>query len=308
MRNHICFAFGSRRFSDAERILDLDGAAHRFDDAGELGDDRVAPGVHLAPVMAREKLRHDRAVAVQPLERRRLVGRHQGAVALRVGEEDGRELAFHRKGPAVRRPHLWANCGKNPSHATSLPPSRKPLSPLSRSAPWSRRSADKGRGARTPRSTSRMIQASSRSCSAASAATSAAIACGMTTAPSPSATITSSGKIGNAAAADRLLPADEGERGHRGRRGRAGAPDRQAGRGHPGKIAHDAVGDERGDAALLHPGGEDVAEDAGVAHAQRIDHDDDTLRHRLDRRARRFRRRPGFGRRQSPRAPARSEA
>ena len=114
MRNHICFGLRQAAVLRRQRILDFDRAAHRLHDAGEFGDDRVAPGVHLPAVVAREKLRHDRAIAVQPLERHGLVGRHQGAVALGVGEEDGRELAFHRKGWAVRRPHVWADCGKNP--------------------------------------------------------------------------------------------------------------------------------------------------------------------------------------------------
>src|SRR3954454_8036742 len=72
-----------------------------------------------------------------------------------------------------------------------------------------------------------------------------------------------------AAAADRLLPADEGEARHRSRRRDAGAPPRQAGRGDANALAHDAVRDERGDPALLHAGAEDVAEDAGLGDPER---------------------------------------
>src|SRR5437667_1163053 len=53
------------------------------------------------------------------------------------------------------------------------------------------------------------------------------------------------GKHRNPAAADRLLPSDEGEPDDRGGRGNARAPDRQAGAEHAGGVAHHAVGHQR---------------------------------------------------------------
>ena len=54
------------------------------------------------------------------------------------------------------------------------------------------------------------------------------------------------GEHGHAAAADRLLPAHEGEAGDRGRGRGALAPDRQAGAQHARDVAHHAVGDQPG--------------------------------------------------------------
>ena len=109
-----------------------------------------------------------------------------------------------------------------------------------------------------------MIQPSRRSCSTAAATTSATTSAGTTTAPSSSATTTSFGitatppqPIGSCQPT-KVRPVD------RCRRRRALAPDRQPRREHAGEVAHDAVGDERGDAALHHARAEDVAEDAGV--------------------------------------------
>src|SRR5262245_23019046 len=106
------------------------------------------------------------------------------------------------------------------------------------------------------------------------------------------------GKDGAAAAADRLLPADESEPVDGSRRGGARAPDRQLGGEHAGLVAHDAVGHQRRDVALHHAHGEDVAEDAGRDHAHRIGHGDATCRHFLDGAARRDRFRPAFRRRE----------
>ena len=65
------------------------------------------------------------------------------------------------------------------------------------------------------------------------------------TAPSSSATITSFGKHRDAAAADRLLPADERQSRDRGRRGGAGHQTGSPVAEHAGEVAHDAVGDQR---------------------------------------------------------------
>ena len=56
---------------------------------------------------------------------------------------------------------------------------------------------------------------------------------------------------GDAAAADRLLPIDEGETSHRGRRGCALAPDVKTGLENARHVAHDPVGDKGRYAALL---------------------------------------------------------
>ena len=106
------------------------------------------------------------------------------------------------------------------------------------------------------------------------------------------------GEDRDAAAGDRLLPADEGQPVDRCRRRRALAPDRQAGRDHAGLVAHHAVGDQRLDAALDHPHAQDVAEDAGRGHAHRVGDRDAALRHRLDGGAGRDRRGPACRRRQ----------
>ena len=52
------------------------------------------------------------------------------------------------------------------------------------------------------------------------------------------------------------------------------APDRQAGAKDARDIAHHAVGHRRRDAALGHARAQDVAEDAGVRHAQGVDDGD----------------------------------
>ena len=79
----------------ADRVLDFDAAAHGLDHRGEFGDDGVAPGVDLAALMALEKLVHDAAIALQPLQRVGFVAGHQRRIALHVGAEDGRQLALH---------------------------------------------------------------------------------------------------------------------------------------------------------------------------------------------------------------------
>ena len=62
-----------------------------------------------------------------------------------------------------------------------------------RSAPWSRHSSDRGPGSAAPLFTSLTIQASIRSCSGPSASTWSSSACGISTAPSWSATTMSFG-------------------------------------------------------------------------------------------------------------------
>src|SRR6218665_1607848 len=113
-----------------------------------------------------------------------------------------------------------------------------------------------------------MIQSSSRSCSVACATTSPSSAAGMSTAPSRSATITSSGNTATppqptgccqatkvSAATEggaALWPGQEGEGGDGGGGGRACGPDRQAGGQHARQIAHHAIADQGRDAFAGH--------------------------------------------------------
>src|SRR5690606_20119417 len=100
------------------------------------------------------------------------------------------------------------------------------------------------------------------------------------------------------AATHGLLPVDEGEAGHRGWRRRAARPDRKPGLDDAGEVAHHGVAHPGGHSALRHAGAEDVAPEAGVAHAVGIDHRDAAGGHLLDRGARRLRRAPGLRGRQ----------
>ena len=78
----------------ADGVLDFDGAAHRFHHRGELGDDRIAPCIDLAPLVALEEVAHDGAIALEPRQRVGLVAGHQRRIALHVGAKDCRQLAL----------------------------------------------------------------------------------------------------------------------------------------------------------------------------------------------------------------------
>src|SRR5215210_5243172 len=71
-------------------------------------------------------------------------------------------------------------------------------------------------------------------------------------------------KHSDPAAADRLLPADKRKTCDRGWSRDAGAPHRQSGHIDPSAVAHASIGDKGRDAALLHAGAQDVAEDSCV--------------------------------------------
>src|SRR5262245_37720958 len=94
-----------------------------------------------------------------------------------------------------------------------------------------------------------------------------------------------------AAAADRLLPTDEGQAINRGRRRSPRAPDRQFGGKHAGLVAYDAIGHQRRHIALHHAHGQDVTEDAGGGN---IGHRNATFRHFFDGAAGGDRLRPAF--------------
>ena len=86
----------------------------------------------------------------------------------------------------------------------------------------------------------------------------------------------------HAAAADRLLPVDEGQAGDGGRCGDARAPDRKPRFHHTRNVAHHAIRDQRRDAASRHARAQDIAENTGVRDAHGIDHADHAVRHGLD--------------------------
>ena len=226
--------------------------------------------------------------AAQPL-RPQLVKRHPGFrqhVPARVVEERRVVADVHVAIRVAMQRHHDAAGELVPHHRSSLSPSTR------RSAPGFRRSPDTTLAAATPRLISSMIQPSRRSCSTASVDHlfdqrgwnhDRAILIGDDHVV---------WKHRDAAAADRLLPVDERQSRNRRRRGDAGGPHRQPGRQYSGDIAHGAIADERGDTALRHARAENVAPEARIRDAVRIDDRDAAGRHVFDRRARRLRRAP----------------
>ena len=75
--------------------LDIDGALHRIDHAGELGEHAVAGRVHEPPVMLLDERVDYLAVGRKGAESRLFIFPHEAAVAEDVGAEYGGELAFH---------------------------------------------------------------------------------------------------------------------------------------------------------------------------------------------------------------------
>src|SRR6516164_3264581 len=102
------------------------------------------------------------------------------------------------------------------------------------------------------------------------------------------------GKHGATAAADRLLPTDEGQAIDGCRRSDAGTPDWKCTRQYTGAVAHNAVRDQRRDVALLHTRTKNVAEDSGARHGHYVRNRNYPLRHVLNCGARRDRARPAL--------------
>src|SRR4029079_17483920 len=75
--------------------LNLDRALHRLDDAGELGDYGIAPGIHDPPVMALDQSCNGRAIATQRRQRSRLVFCHETGISVHIGAQDGGQPPFH---------------------------------------------------------------------------------------------------------------------------------------------------------------------------------------------------------------------
>jgi len=72
--------------------LNVDGAAHGVDDAGELGQQPVARRLHQPSVMLGELgIEQGSAMSLQLPDRAFLVGAHQPAIASDIGRQDGRE-------------------------------------------------------------------------------------------------------------------------------------------------------------------------------------------------------------------------
>jgi hypothetical protein len=77
--------------------LDVDGAFHGGEDAGELGEHAVTGGAADASAMLRDEGVGDGAMGGQRRQRAFLVAAHQPAIALDVGGEDGDELSLERR-------------------------------------------------------------------------------------------------------------------------------------------------------------------------------------------------------------------
>ena len=76
-------------------VLDFDGAAHRVDDTGKLGQQSVAGGLDdAAAVLADPGIDDLAPVRLQPGERLLLVDTHQPAVAGDIGRQNGRQPAL----------------------------------------------------------------------------------------------------------------------------------------------------------------------------------------------------------------------
>src|SRR5581483_10317384 len=79
----------------AQAFLDIDGAAHRFDRAGEFREHGVACGVEDAAAGAGDEIVHHTAIGREPPQRLLFVLREQPAVAGNVSGKNGRDLSFH---------------------------------------------------------------------------------------------------------------------------------------------------------------------------------------------------------------------
>ncbi len=97
MRKRMLATLVERSIGNGKIALDLDGALHRGEDAGEFGEDAVAGGTADPAAMLRDERIDDDPVGRERRQRRFLVGAHQPAVAFDVGGEDGDELSLQRR-------------------------------------------------------------------------------------------------------------------------------------------------------------------------------------------------------------------
>jgi hypothetical protein len=77
--------------------LDVDGALHGGEDAGEFGENAVAGRAADPAAVLRDERVGDGAMGRQRRQRALLIDAHQPAVALDIGGEDGDELSFERR-------------------------------------------------------------------------------------------------------------------------------------------------------------------------------------------------------------------
>src|SRR5271166_6530266 len=95
----------------ANLALDLDGAAHRIDDAGELGQQAVTRGLDDASVvLGNLGIDEFAAMCLQPGKGALLVGTHEPAVAGDIDGQDGRQPPLHPL--AGQACHLLSTCAK----------------------------------------------------------------------------------------------------------------------------------------------------------------------------------------------------
>src|SRR5215813_14126523 len=84
-------------------MLDLDGAAQRVDDAGELDQQPVTHGLHQATATLDDLGLEDfLQISEEPGPRPFLVTVAQPAIADHIGDEDGSKPAFHVRPPSSR--------------------------------------------------------------------------------------------------------------------------------------------------------------------------------------------------------------
>lgn len=74
--------------------LPRDGALHRIDRAGEIGNDAVTGGIEDPTSVVGDQLVNDRATGFQPAQRTGLVLPDKPAAPRHVGGEDCREFAL----------------------------------------------------------------------------------------------------------------------------------------------------------------------------------------------------------------------
>ncbi len=184
---------------------------------------------------------------------------------------------------------------------TSRGPAATRASSRPRSAPWSPRWADRGRAAARPSRPRPTAQFSKRSCSVAELGH----LLDQRLRDHHRAVVVGDDDVArehrDAAAADRLLPADEGEAGDRGRRGGARAPDRQArSRARPRRRASTPSVTSPATPRFFMRATRMSPKMPADGHAHGVGDRDHVRRHVLDRGARRARRGPGL--RASPRS------